>query len=131
MAKNTEFLDTNCMLRYVLGDNLVQAKKVENLISKKVAISDAAFLEFVWVLQSFYEMSREQVTQKIEVFTIDERITCNYEIISTVTSYYLLYPQISFIDAYLALAAVNKGGHLRTFDKNLAKKLPDSAKIIN
>jgi predicted nucleic-acid-binding protein len=131
MAKNTEFLDTNCMLRYVLGDNLSQAKKVEDLVSRGATIQDCAFLEFVWVLQSFYEMSREQVTQKIEVFTMDERVSCNQEVLSRASSHYLQYPQISFIDAYLAVMAGKKGGILRTFDKNLSKKLPNLAKIIN
>jgi predicted nucleic-acid-binding protein len=53
MAKSTTYLDTNCLLRYVLGDNLAQADKVEAVVRKGVRIELAAFLEFVWVLESF------------------------------------------------------------------------------
>lgn len=68
MAKNTEFLDTNCLLRYVLGDNQEQAAKVEQLVMRGVRVETAAFLEFVWVLESFYKMNRPQVWQKNRSF---------------------------------------------------------------
>lgn len=47
-----------------------------------------------------------------------------------VSQLYLQHPQISFLDAYLALMAGQKGSHLRTFDKNLAKKLPQLANLL-
>lgn len=131
MAKNMEFLDTNCLLRYVLGDNKEQADKVETLVAKGVHVNNGAFLEFVWVLESFYKMNRQQVLQKIRVFTEDKRVACNRELVARVSELYVKYPQISFLDAYLAVTAGKKGGKLRTFDKDLAKKLPSLVRLIS
>ena len=131
MATSTEFLDTNCLLRYVLGDNEAQATKVELLVAQGVRVQTEAFLEFVWVLESFYKMNRHQVFQKIEVFTEDKRVACDRELLTKVGELYLAYSQISFLDAFLAVMAGQKGGRLRTFDKNLAKNLPQLANLIN
>lgn len=130
MAKSTTFLDTNCLLRYVLGDNEAQATKVERLIAGGVQVDTAAFLEFVWVLESFYKMSRQQISDRIKVFTEDKRVNCDRNLLQRTDELYIRHPQISFLDAYLALAAERHGGRLQTFDSALAKKLPDQACLI-
>ncbi|HVC36654.1 MAG TPA: PIN domain-containing protein [Candidatus Dormibacteraeota bacterium] len=123
MAKSTDFLDTNCLLRYVLGDNEAQAKKTEQLIRHGVQVEVAVFFEFVWVLQSFYKMNRQQVHERLKIIIEDKRIGCERKLLDEVGQHYLLYPQISFLDIYLSLMAQRKGGYLRTFDENLSKKL--------
>lgn len=124
MPKNTVFLDTNCLLRYVLNDLPEQAAVVEDMIARGAAIDDAALLEFVWVLESFYEMSRRQVADKLQVFLLDPRITASSSL-QTVAENYLTHSKISFLDSYLAVHAAQAGGRLYSFDKALVKSLPE------
>ena len=130
MAKSINFLDTNCLLRYVLGDNQIQAEKVEALIRQGVQIETAAFLEFVWVLQSFYKMSRQQVHDRLKIITDDKRVNCEKVLLDEVAALYLSQKQVSFLDIYLSLVAEQKGGYLRTFDETLSKKMPQQVQLV-
>ena len=64
-------LDTNVVLRYIMQDDEKQATKATKLIESLTA-TDAGYitlvsvLEIVWVLESSYDLAREQVAQALE-----------------------------------------------------------------
>jgi predicted nucleic-acid-binding protein len=64
-------LDTNVVLRYIMQDDEKQATKATKLIESLTA-TDAGYItlvsvvEIVWVLESSYDLAREQVAQALE-----------------------------------------------------------------
>ena len=60
-------LDTNVILRYLLRDDLKQAKKAKSLVERldrddeRAYVSDVVLCEVVWVLRSAYGVRRDQV----------------------------------------------------------------------
>ncbi len=126
------YLDTNCLLRYVLGDNPEQLSKVLAIIEKErgVRVSTEAFCEFVWVLESFYQMNRGQVADRLTLFLDHAGIGCERDLLRGVTGVYIKHPKVSFVDILLVARAERGGGKLATFDKAMARKLPDSVKLL-
>ena len=64
-------LDTNVVLRYVVQDDAVQSPIATRLIegfdpATPGFISAVTIMETVWVLQSFYDASRQQVKDVVE-----------------------------------------------------------------
>jgi predicted nucleic-acid-binding protein len=64
-------LDTNVLLSYILQDDAKQAAKASTLIESLTAaeagyITLVCVVELVWVLESSYGLTREQVSQALE-----------------------------------------------------------------
>jgi len=64
-------LDTNVIVRYVMQDDPKQSQKAANLIEalspeSPAFVSLVAVVEFVWVLTSCYELTRQQVAAAID-----------------------------------------------------------------
>jgi len=60
-------LDTNVLVRYLVRDDLKQARKAKALIDRldredeRAYVADVVLCEIVWVLQSAYGLARAQV----------------------------------------------------------------------
>jgi len=64
-------LDTNVLVRYVMQDDPKQSAKAARLIESLSPeapgfVPRVALIEFVWVLTSCYDLSREQVGQALD-----------------------------------------------------------------
>ena len=65
-------LDTNAIVRVLIEDDEAQAKKVRAIINhaerngRKTLILSEVVIETVWVLESVYHCSREEITLLIE-----------------------------------------------------------------
>jgi len=64
-------VDTNVIIRFLIGDDEKQAKKVYNIFKKTELDKDELFvpllviLELIWVLESVYEISRTDILDSI------------------------------------------------------------------
>lgn len=64
-------IDTNILVRFLVGDDELQAKKVYNLFKKAESNKDELFvpllviLELIWVLESVYKISRKEIIDSI------------------------------------------------------------------
>ena len=64
-------IDTNILIRFLIGDEELQAKKVYNIFKKAEAEKNELFvpllviLELIWVLESVYEISRTEILDVI------------------------------------------------------------------
>jgi predicted nucleic-acid-binding protein len=64
-------IDTNIIVRFLVGDDEQQAKTVYNIFKKTETNKNELFvpllviLELIWVLDSAYEVSREDILQSI------------------------------------------------------------------
>ncbi len=64
-------IDTNVLIRFLVGDDELQAKTVYNLFKKAEAEKEELFvpllvmLELIWVLESVYDVSRADILDSI------------------------------------------------------------------
>ena len=64
-------IDTNILIRFLVGDDKQQTKKVYNIFKKIELNKDELFvpllvmLELIWVLESVYEISRTDILDAI------------------------------------------------------------------
>ncbi|HLQ11487.1 MAG TPA: PIN domain-containing protein [Ktedonobacteraceae bacterium] len=67
----TCFLDTNILLRYLVGDNQQMAEQALNLLMRvergeeKVVTSSLVIFETIFTLQSFYRVPRQQIKEQV------------------------------------------------------------------
>ena len=103
------FIDTNIFLRFLTNDDPEKAQGCEKLFKK--AIKDGAQLftselviaEIIWVLESYYGLSKEDVKEKVEKILNTKNLFCpNKDILYESLGLYL-FKNIDFIDAYNAL----------------------------
>lgn len=124
-------LDTNVLLRLLVNDIPEQAAKVEDLLASakpnSFAVADAVFFECAWVLAGpLYGFNRDVIGSMLLHITQIDQINCNRALVQRAVPRYVGHKTISFIDACLATyAELNQATPLLTFDKNLAKALPD------
>jgi predicted nucleic-acid-binding protein len=126
-------LDTNCLLRWQLGDVAAQADAVDAYLQQvKVAhVADAAIIEMAYVLEKVYEFTRADVAEYIDQVVHYPKISCNRAVFKQLLPLYVDNPQLSFTDVYLAVCArLTNLDTLLTFDKALAKRLPELASLL-
>ncbi len=64
-------IDTNILIRFLIGDDEVQAKKVYDLFKdvelhkKELFVPLLVMLELIWVLESVYEVKRADILDSI------------------------------------------------------------------
>ena len=130
---NTASLDTSIVVRILVGDNPTLCKKVLKLLSQDLIfiISDLALSETVYVLETVYRKSREEIGDLLQFFLTryDDTIRYNRDLVASAMPFYIEHPKLSFNDCVLAsLAELNHAEPLFTLDKKLANQHP-SAKL--
>lgn len=116
-------VDTNLLVRYLTEDDPSKAMSVDALLKKarlgkiKILFPSVVVAELVWVLESFYRMSREQISELVNAILHTPGIEVQGEaIISGATR---LYGQtnIDFVDAWIIEFAKTLGvKKIHTFD---------------
>jgi predicted nucleic-acid-binding protein len=119
------FVDTNIFLRFLVNDIPEQADACEAIFRKAVAgeealyTTDMVIAEIVWVLESYYDLSRSEVRTKVEKILNTQNLTCDSK--ETIICALVLYDEkrIDYIDAYNACIIRMKGiGEIYSYDKH-------------
>lgn len=104
-----KFVDTNIFIRYLTNDIPEKADKCEKIFREAVNreenlyTTDMVIAEIVWVLESYYELPKGKVQDKLEKILNTPNLTCpNKDLILTALALYTGI-NIDFIDAYNAL----------------------------
>lgn len=132
----TDSLDTNLIVRYLIGDVPKQYKIADELLSSPRVqhfISDIALSECVYVLEKNYRMSRETIADLLSFFLTRHSgaVIYNHELTSITIPLYLAHPKLSWNDCALAAEAeIRHHEPLFTFDKKLAQQL-SQAKLLD
>ncbi|MDR0476036.1 MAG: PIN domain-containing protein [Treponema sp.] len=119
-------LDTNCLLRWLLGDIPEQTALVTALVDsgETLAVADVALIETVFVLEKLKKISRETIKKAVTAVIGTETILCNRELFIEILPIYTGHSRLSFVDCYLEVLARSTGAApLLTFDKKLANQL--------
>lgn len=126
-------LDTNILLRLVVGDIPEQLATIQTLLDESdvLHIADIVIFEMVFVLQSFYEFSREDIIESVTTIIRHDKINCNRRLFELALVMFAKHRKISFVDSTLPIyASINQSVPLFTFDQELAKSLPEVSLLI-
>ncbi|MDL1962661.1 MAG: PIN domain-containing protein [Deltaproteobacteria bacterium] len=119
------FIDTNIFIRFLTNDIPEKADACEKIFKKAVAkketlfTTDLVIAEIVWVLESIYELQKEEVQDKVEKILNTPNLICPHRnlILSALTLY--SEKNIDYIDAYNALVLKDEGiEELYSYDKD-------------
>lgn len=120
-------LDTNVIVRYVMQDDPKQSQKAARLIEALSVESPGfvplvAVVEFVWVLTSCYELTREQVAAAIDgILRAKEFVVDRMEQITQALRVYRS-GSADFADCLIERCATSAGcDKTMTFDASAAK----------
>jgi len=119
------FLDTNIFIRFLTDDVPEKVDACEEIFKKAVEkqetlfTTDLVIAEIVWVLESFYELPKKEVQDKVEKILNTSNLICPHR--DLILSALVLYSEknIDYIDAYNALTLKEKGiEELYSYDKH-------------
>ena len=116
-------IDTNILVRLVTRDDAAQVKQAEAFVAKGAWVSTLVLVETVWVLQSAYNLTAEQLSTIIEMLLNHAQLVFqDADVVEQALASYRANPEPGFTD-YLILETALKAGHkpLGTFDKALGK----------
>jgi len=123
-----ESLDSNVILRLMLKDVPEQYDLALALVESdksRFFVSDTAIGEFVFVLERFYKLTRDQIGEVLNGLFSIKSIDCNRELALTALEYYCEHRQLSYADCYMAASSeFMNAAPLWTFDRDLAAKAP-------
>jgi predicted nucleic-acid-binding protein len=125
-------LDTNCLLRWLLGDVPEQTEAITRLLdSPEIFVAaDAAVIEVVFVLEKVKKIDRDLIQKAVLAIMTQANIKCSREIFEEVMPSYVNHPKLSFTDCYLSVLAKRDNAlPLYTFDRKLSNQL--HAKLLS
>ena len=121
-------IDTNVLVRFLVGDDINQADKVYSLFKKAEAekgvffVSLLVVLELIWVLESAYEFDRVDILDSISQLTLMPIL--KFEKLASI-QHFILEAQASTFDLsdlLIAHSASTSGCDVTlTFDKKASK----------
>ena len=121
-------LDTNIVLRYLLQDDRLQSRRVNDFIDREISEADPGFinlatvLEIVWVLRSAFQRTPAQIASHLEHLLAVESFQVQNEQQVFEAAYALKHGIGEFEDALIgALNAWLGCSYTVTFDKRAAK----------
>jgi predicted nucleic acid-binding protein len=103
------FVDTNIFLRFLVNNDPEKADACEALFRKAISgeqdlvTSEMVIAEIVWVLESYYELEKSAIQERVEKILNTKNLTCpNADIIISALAFYV-EKNVDYIDAYSAL----------------------------
>jgi predicted nucleic-acid-binding protein len=112
-------VDTNIVVRYLTGDDVLQAKRARNLVdNNNVFVATTVILESEWVLRT-YRLTRERILEQLGGFIRLPTVTVEHPLRVSKT---LAWAKagMDFADA-LHLAAAEDCDAFITFDRDFVK----------
>jgi predicted nucleic-acid-binding protein len=126
-------LDTCAILRLFLTDIPDQHERIKLLIEQQDSayhVSDLAIVESIYVLEKGYGFTKKAIEDYLQALISQPNLNLNRQAFLTALPLYRAHTSISFNDCLLATyAKQNEALPLFTFDKSLAKKLPETVEL--
>ena len=124
-------LDTNVVLRFVLGDTEVHHERATRLFRQadegrvRLLLPSLVVAQVVWTLESFYQASREYITGVMRALLATPGVMLlEPRVISRCVEIYSAH-KVEIVDAYLvALAEETKTLTLATFNRRHFRRFP-------
>lgn len=123
-----EFIDTNVIIRFLVGDNTAQQKEAINWLQeaesgkRKIVVTPIIVAEVTFVLESFYKKNREEIADSLVVLLSQKWLDVQER--SVLLSLWKFYSKgLHFVDSYLISTVQQNKGKILSFDKELKKHL--------
>lgn len=121
-------IDTNIVIRFLIGDGGDKAEKVQNLFKRvsegkeRLILCDTVFIEIVFVLQSVYKRERVDISNALRTLIRLPGIETetNIIILSQALAFYEMNG-IDWADAVIAAKALAGGQAVYSFDNHFSK----------
>jgi predicted nucleic-acid-binding protein len=116
-------VDTNVLVRLIARDDAAQVRAAEEFVAKGAWISHLILAETMWVLDSVYDLSRDQIATAAEMLLNHQELTLqDADVVRAALNQFENRAKVEFSDC-LALEIARKAGHipLATFDRDFAK----------
>ncbi len=120
----TAFVDTNVLIRHLTGDPPDQARRATRFLAEadELLLADLIVAEVVYVLQSFYQVRRPEVTRLVRAIVLDRRIVVTDRDLLLRTIELYEQARLDFADAYLVASAEVAGvGAVVSFDRAIGR----------
>lgn len=117
-------VDTNVLVRILINDNQIQARKAVKLIENQssVLVSAIVLCETIWVLQSRYTFNKNQLITAIEKILKIKQLEIEYSDAVWMAFHEYQHSSADFSDCIIgAIAKLQGCDSVATFDKNAAK----------
>ncbi|OGG18176.1 hypothetical protein A3D78_05350 [Candidatus Gottesmanbacteria bacterium RIFCSPHIGHO2_02_FULL_39_14] len=120
-------LDTNCLLRYLLHDNIAQSNKVKKFFSQalslkiSIMIPIVVFTETVYAMVKLYKFERIIVADKLKTIVNNAYLEIERREILLQALTQFADSNFSLIDLLLYFEAKKTDKELLTFDRKLKK----------
>lgn len=116
-------VDTNVLVRLLVRDEPRQLDAAERFVEKGAWVSQLVLAETLWVLQSVYSLTEEQIGVAVEGLLMHKDLSLQEpDVVEAALRQFRTRPSLGFSDC-LVLESARKAGHLPlgTFDRQLAK----------
>ena len=132
MAQRSGALDTNVILDWLFDRDAKRFKRIEQLLQAGTDfhISDIVFLEIVYILEKYYDLTRSEITRNLSVVMNEPKFTCRRGFLLHVIAIYATERSLSFADCYLLKESERIDSPLWTFDRKLVKHSGGRAKLL-
>lgn len=121
-------IDTNILVRFLVGDDELQAEKVYNIFKKTEADKQELFvpllvmLELIWVLESVYEIERKEIIGAISELLLMPILNFEHQTALQQLTYRAQKNRYDLSDLIIAHSAREQGCEaVITFDKKASK----------
>lgn len=118
-------LDTNCLLRWFLGDVPEHQERVDALLDDldNVVVDDVILIEAIFVMESTMSLSRSTIRSYIDT-AMSYDLVINRSLWTSVLATWASHPKLSVVDVYLTAKAADAGtGPVYTFDLKMINQL--------
>lgn len=120
----SKLVDANVVIRYLLNDDTKKAEAFASLLRQTktpLVLSDVVFAEIIWVLTSYYQLSKKQVIESLEALLALNIIRANKNLLGKSLVIYESF-NIDYIDAYMVAYAQEENlNGIYSYDKHLDK----------
>lgn len=116
-------VDTNILVRLVTRDDAKQVAVAEAFVARGAWVPHLVLAEAMWVLNSVYDRSPEEIATAVEMLLNHEHLTLqDSEAVTAAAANFRRRPALGFSDC-LVLEVARKAGHLPlgTFDRDFSK----------
>ena len=124
-------LDTNALVRMLIEDDKDQFQAVQKVVSlveknsDQILLLSEVLMETIWVLESIYQCTREDIFEFLERLTVTPTFTfADPEIIRRAVRQYKQGGDFADL-IIVGKAKANRVKKFLSFDKKLQKKFPD------
>lgn len=116
------FVDTNVLVRHLIGDPPKMAARATAYLQREsqLLVADLIVAETIYVLESFYEVSRPEISEAMRALIVMEsvRVVDAPLLLRAVEIYE--YDRLDFAEAYLIASAESTGVTLvASFDRSI------------